>query len=49
MVGGIERVDNNIVLNRAGQPMSEHELRAENARLAKELKESKEKHSCNDV
>jgi transposase len=32
----------NIVLNKAGQPMSEHELRAENAKLAKELKESKE-------
>jgi len=32
----------NIVLNKAGQPMSKHELRAENARLAKELKERKE-------
>lgn len=32
----------NIVLNKAGQPMSEHELRAENVRLAKELKERKE-------
>lgn len=35
----------NIVLNNAGQPMNEQELRAENARLAKELRE----HSCNEI
>jgi transposase len=31
-----------IILNQAGQPMSEDELRVENARLTKELKEAKE-------
>jgi transposase len=31
-----------IVLNQAGQPMSEDELRVENARLTKELKETKD-------
>lgn len=32
----------NVTVNKAGQPMNEQEIRAENARLAKELKESKE-------
>jgi len=31
-----------VVLNNVGQPMSEDELRAENARLAKELREARE-------
>jgi len=32
----------NVVLNNTGQPMSEDELRVENARLTKELKEARE-------
>lgn len=37
------RVKNkNIVLNNSGQPMSEAELRAENVRLAQELRQTKE-------
>jgi len=31
-----------VVLNNAGQPMSEDELRVENARLAKEIREARE-------
>src|SRR5665647_1341129 len=31
-----------IVLNKAGQPMNEDEIRAENARLVKELREARE-------
>ena len=31
-----------VVLNKAGQPMNEDEIRVENARLAKELREARE-------
>lgn len=31
-----------VILNKAGQPMSDNEIRAENAKLAKELREARE-------